>query len=90
VPAPFFVRHGARGAHSGWLIRLAVLAVMVVLLFVCAPQDAGAWFSRREILDFRQPASAGRFFANASLRRSTRLANATRMDAAEAEEVVCG
>jgi hypothetical protein len=47
-------------------------------------------FSRREILDFRQPASAGRFFANASLRRFTRLANATRMDAAEAEEVVCG
>jgi len=33
---------------------------------------------------------AGRVFANASLRRLRRLANATRMDAAEAEEVVCG
>jgi hypothetical protein len=35
--------------------------VGVVLLRVCAPQDAGACFARREILDFRQPASAGRF-----------------------------
>ncbi|MGC1650219.1 MAG: hypothetical protein WA741_30715, partial [Candidatus Sulfotelmatobacter sp.] len=62
----------------------------VVLLFVGAPQDAGACFARREILAVRQPVGAGRFFANASSRRFTRLASATRIDAAKAEEVVRG
>ena len=82
----------ARWRDVHWLTRLLALAVMFELSFFrdCAPQDAGACFARREILAVRQPAGAGRFFANASLRRFTRLANATKMDAAEAEEVVCG
>ena len=82
----------ARWRDAPWLTRLLALAVMFELSFFrnCAPQDAGACFTRREILAVRQPAGADRFFANASLRRFTRLANATRIDAAEPEEVVCG
>jgi hypothetical protein len=48
----------------------------------------GACFARQEILDLRQPASAGRFSASASLGRFCAARNPTRMDAAGAEEVV--
>ena len=50
----------ARWRDAPWLTRLPALAVMFELSFFrnCAPQDAGACFTRREILAVRQPAGA--------------------------------
>ena len=45
----------ARWRDALWLTRLLALAVMFELSFFrdCAPQDAGACFTRREILAVR-------------------------------------
>ena len=77
--------------RDAWLTRLLALAVMFVSFFRdCAPQDAGACFYEAGEPRFVSRPAPADFFTNASSRRFTRLANATRMDAAEAEEVVCG